>query len=107
MPKPTKFQCSLHVRIRTDQILDSLEESIQFHDCYDVRAELPEDITSGELSGDAYAKGLPPPSGPFSINVYYKICKFRTYAVAEVSQLFQKGRVEFMLGHESDSDNST
>ena len=50
--KPTRFQCAVHVRIRTDQILGSLEEAIQFHDCLEVRRSLPEEITSGEVCGN-------------------------------------------------------
>ena len=76
MPKPTNFQCSLHVRIRTDQVLGSLEEAIQFHDCLNIRRSLPEEITSGKVSGNTWFKALPESTGTFDVDVYYKILQY-------------------------------
>ena len=98
MEKPTKFEHFLHVRIRTDQVLGSLEEAIQLHDVVDIRRSLPGEITSGEVSGNAWFKALPAAVGPFDVDIYYKLCTFKKTLITDELLISQPGRVEFAMG---------
>ena len=101
--KPTKFQCALHVRIRSDQILGSLEEAIQFHDAVEIRRSLPDSITSGGISSDAYHRALSDPSGSFNVDVYYKVCKYKS--IVSTSERSKLHRVKYMMGSQRQDDD--
>ena len=75
--------------------MGSLEEAIQFHDCLDIRKTLPEEITSGEVSGDSWFRALPTAVGPFDVDIYYKLCRFRKTLITDEILISQPGRVEF------------